>query len=331
MGASKGRAAAFLILLAMLALTSSAVAQGSEKDQPWKVGVSEETRDKANALFREGNSLLKESRFKDAVKVYDEAISIWDHPAIHYNLALALMSLDSPIRAHEALENALRFEGRALESDKLNDARTHFKWTRQQLATVELSAAQEGTMLLLNGKEVGSTANFVRIGWNTVTARKDGYVEQTKNKMLGPGESWKFEADMYTSDDVTRYRRRWAKWKPWAVFGGGAALLAIGGTTHSLAASGFKEYDDSIRKCGGCVPSSSQQSTHDNASLEQTIAFAAYGIGGAALLTGAYLIYANRAQAFRIDIKEQAVPSTELSLAPTVSRDGLGLSARLNF
>ncbi|MBL4634522.1 MAG: hypothetical protein JKY56_11655 [Kofleriaceae bacterium] len=331
MSASKVRLAVLGILLGILTVTSPAAAQKADKEQPWKKGVSEATRGKANALFRDANGLLKESRFKDAVKVYDQAIAIWDHPAIHYNLALALMSLDSPIRAHKALQNALRYDGHALESDKLNDARNHFKWTRQQLATIELSAAQEGTDLLLNGKEVGSTSMLVRIGWNTVTARKEGYIEQTKNKMLGPGESWKFEADMYTSDDVTRYRRRWAKWKPWAVLGSGAALLVVGGATHSLAAAGFTDYDDGIRNCGGCVPSSSLQSTKDNASLEQTFAFAAYGLGGAALLTGAYLVYANRAQAYRIDIKQQAVPSTELSFLPTVSRDGLGLSASLNF
>ncbi len=328
---SKARAVLMMLLMTMPAFAGSAIAQPSEESQPWKKGVSDATRKEANALFREGNALLKDSRFKEAVVVYDKAIAIWDHPAIHYNLALALMSLDSPIRAHEALEKALRFDGRALERDKLNDARTHFKWTRQQLATVELSAAQADTELLLNGKAVGATATLVRIGWNTVTARKEGYIEQTKNKMLGPGESWKFKADMYTSDDVTRYRRRWDTWKPWAVLGGGAALLALGGATHSLAASGFKEYDDGIRSCGGCVPSSSLQSTHDNADLEQTIAFAAYGLGGAALITGAYLVYANRAQAYRIDIKEQAVPSTELSVAPSISRDGLGLSATLSF
>ncbi len=61
--------------------------------------MSEATRKKANALFRDANALLKESRFQDAAKVYDEAITIGDHPAIHYNLALALMSLDSAMMA----------------------------------------------------------------------------------------------------------------------------------------------------------------------------------------------------------------------------------------
>ncbi|MCP4448147.1 MAG: hypothetical protein GY811_22840 [Myxococcales bacterium] len=322
-------------LLCSLALANSAAAAPGTGDQPWKVGVSDDARATANSLFREANKLLKESRFKEAIAVYEDAISAWDHPAIHYNLALALMSLDSPIRAHEALRNALRFEGSALESDKLNEAKTHLKWTRKQLATVELSAKLEGTVLLLNGQEVndssGTALRLVRIGWNTVTARKAGYVEQTMNKMLGPGESWKFEADMYTPDDVTRYRRNWAWWKPWAVVGGGTALVVLGGVSHSLASSEIATFDDDIIACGGCVPSAAQKSDRDTAKLEQTIAFASYGLGAAALVTGAYLVYANLEQSYRIDIKEQAVPSSELVLVPTISPDGLGLSASLNF
>jgi len=51
-------------------------------ERPWAVGVSTERQEAALAHLQEGNSLLKESLFLEAAKVYRKALSEWDHPGI---------------------------------------------------------------------------------------------------------------------------------------------------------------------------------------------------------------------------------------------------------
>jgi hypothetical protein len=63
-------------------------------DRPWVKGVSAADQSAAIELFHEGNGLLKESLFVQAAAKYREALHHWDHPGIHYNLALALLNLD---------------------------------------------------------------------------------------------------------------------------------------------------------------------------------------------------------------------------------------------
>ena len=66
----------------------------STPDRPWAKGVSPEAQKAADELFRQGNDLLRESLFVQAATKYREALRRWDHPGIHYNLALALLNLD---------------------------------------------------------------------------------------------------------------------------------------------------------------------------------------------------------------------------------------------
>src|SRR6476659_855341 len=74
-----------------------------EPERPWARGVPKDRQAKAIALFREGNGALKESLFPKAAALYRDALQVWDHPAVHYNLALALVNLDQPLEVHEHL------------------------------------------------------------------------------------------------------------------------------------------------------------------------------------------------------------------------------------
>src|SRR3954454_2214857 len=76
-------------------------------ERPWVLGVSAVEQKAALNLFREGNALLKESLFVQAAAKYREALRHWNHPGIHYNLALALLNLDQPVEVYKQLETAL--------------------------------------------------------------------------------------------------------------------------------------------------------------------------------------------------------------------------------
>jgi hypothetical protein len=330
----------FVVIVGLLVALGGSRAFAQEEDEgekPWAVGVSEEDQAEANRLFREANTLLKDSLFVESVTKYRAALEHWNHPAIHYNLALALMNLDQPINVFQSLEKAMIHGADALGQDKFEAAQRYQKLVEKQIAKVEISCDEAGVAVILDGKQVftspGSHTELVRIGEHTVVARKQGYVTQNETRMLGPGDQLKLDIKMYTPEDMTRYRRKWPVWKPYAVVGGGAAVVVFGGIMHALAKSGFSDFDDGIRECGGCVPSDSLQSKRDGARTKQTIAIVSYVIGAAVLGAGGYLAYMNRAQPYRVDLENQGPKggAGRISVTPTVSPDGLGVQAGFRF
>ena len=76
-------------------------------ERPWAVGVSAEQQKTALAKFRQANELLNNGLFARAAESYKAALESWKHPAIHYNLALALMNVDQPIEAYESLQKSI--------------------------------------------------------------------------------------------------------------------------------------------------------------------------------------------------------------------------------
>src|SRR5688572_19576301 len=74
--------------------------------RPWAAGVSAENQRIALEKFRQANTVLNDGLWANAAKLYREALQKWDHPAIHYNLALALLNLDQPIEVYDSLQKA---------------------------------------------------------------------------------------------------------------------------------------------------------------------------------------------------------------------------------
>ena len=85
--------------------------------RPWARGVSEQNQRRANELVQEGNALIKESFFAQAVAKYREALEHWDHPGVHYNLALALLTLDEPVATHRHLSEAMKYGAAPIGQD----------------------------------------------------------------------------------------------------------------------------------------------------------------------------------------------------------------------
>src|SRR5689334_8622895 len=93
-----------LVTILLIAMTSVAFAE-----QPWETGISKTQRDKANALFAEGNQLFAQQAHQPAIEKYKEALKEWDHPLIRFNMAVSLVRLDRILEAAETLDAALRF------------------------------------------------------------------------------------------------------------------------------------------------------------------------------------------------------------------------------
>src|ERR1043166_665548 len=49
------------------------------ENTPWSRGVSEASQQRALELFRDGNVYLEQSKYTEAVALYEQALSSWDH------------------------------------------------------------------------------------------------------------------------------------------------------------------------------------------------------------------------------------------------------------
>jgi hypothetical protein len=325
------------MLLALAALWAPPVAAQESRageERPWAKGVPPEKQRQALEVFRAGNALLKESVFVRAAEKYREALALWDHPAIHYNMALALLNLDQPIEVHEHLVAAIRYGAAPLDAEKFENAKSYKTLIEKQLARVELTCDTPGAAVTLNGQVLfvgpGRYEGMVRPGKHTLVATKDGYLPTDMSRTLLPGEMTRLDMRVYTAEELTRYRRHWSAWKPWALLGAGAALAAGGGLVHLQAQSSFQDFDAGIQVCGGCVPDPALADKRARGDNMQKLAFGTYAVGGAALVTGAVLVYLNQPQAYRIAPGEVS-SEQQLTVAPLLGGGERGVVATFRF
>jgi hypothetical protein len=308
-----------------------------EDDRPWAKGVSQAEQQAALDLFNEGNSLLRDALFPKAVEKYRQALEHWDHPAIHYNLALALVNLDQPVEMYEALDKAMAFGAAPLDADKFDRAKGYKILVEKQLALVEYSIATPGAVVVFDGKEVltgpGTWSSRVRAGEHSVIARAPGSSPTQLNQRIGGGEVSRLDLKLFTDAELTRYKRRYPKWLPWAVTGAGVALVGAGGLLHVSAKNGFADYDAAVRDCaaanpaGGCMPDSSVFDKKSSAETKQTIAVTMYAAGALAIAGGVVLIILNQPSSYRIDPFAETEKQPAVSVTPLVTPDLAGVAA----
>jgi len=277
-------------------------------DRPWAKGVSPERQAAALARLQEGNALLKESLFLAAARKYREALTEWDHPGIHYNLALALLNVDQPVEVYQQLESAIQYGPGPLEPEKLEHAKGYLKLIEKQVAPVDVRCDVAGAEVSLDGQPVfrapGRYQSLVRAGVHTVMASKDGYTPTVRTETLVSGRPTTLQLKLYTSGELIDYRRRWPLWRPVAVTVLGGLLLATGAVMTFEARDRFKSYDDQVRaQCamGGCPAASPFADLKDQGNTFQRAAVIAYSVGGAMVATGVLLLIVDRSVPYRVD------------------------------
>lgn len=301
-------------------------------ERPWAKGISQADQDASLALFGEGNALLKESIFVQAVEKYRQALARWNHPAIHYNLALALMNLDQPVEVHEHLVAALRFGPAPLEKEKYEYARNYKTLVEKQLARVDITCATPGATVTLDGQTLfvapGRYEALVRPGAHSISATMAGYVPSDQSRTLLPGETTTLDLKLFTSDDLIRYKRRWSAAMPWLVMGAGVAVA--GGSTflHLQSRDHFRAFESGIAECGGCVPPTAVADERSQGNLMQTGAIAGYAVGGAVIVTGAVLAVLNQPKPYRIEPGQEAAT---VQVTPLLGAGSGGAVATFRF
>ncbi len=289
--------------------------------RPWASGVSEDRQQRAMQLFREANSHHNDGLFVKAAELYRKALEAWDHPAINYNLALSLMNLDRPMDVEVSLQKAIKYGAAPLAKDKFDHAKEYLLLIQQQLATVEVTCSKPGAKVSVDGKlvftvgpngEGGAFKSRVKIGKHTFVAEKPGYNAEIEAPFIGPGETFRIELKLYTAEELTRTKRRWnATWLPYAVIGGGVAMGLAGAGLELSANSSYQGFDDAVAKCvadsgamSACASSSDLQGMRDSGDTKKMLGYVAYGVAGAAVVTGAVMLYLNRGTSYQITADE---------------------------
>ncbi|MEZ4402932.1 MAG: hypothetical protein R3B06_23120 [Kofleriaceae bacterium] len=311
----------------------------SGDERPWADGVSQAEQQTAVVLFGEGNKLLRDSLFPKAVAKYQEALGHWKHPAIYYNLALALVNLDQPLQILEALDHAMEYGAAPLDADKFDRAKGYKLLVEKQIGQVEYTLSVAGAKLVLDGKEVftgpGTYSARVRAGEHTVVARAEGYTPVPLTVKILGGTTSAITIPMYTDAELTRESRKMPNWVPYSVLGAGVVVASVGGLLHNSAKGNFDSYDQAVSTCastdptGGCstLPGG-VAAMKASAESNQRLAFTAYAVGGAAVVAGVVLVILNRPHTYRIDPTRGAA---DLALTPVVGRDLSGLALSGSF
>jgi len=306
------RAGTIVCVVALCAMSARASAQPAldvsspDRPRPWAAGVSKAEQAAALELYVAGNHEFAESRHVQALARYKLAIQHWDHPAIHYNMVVCLISLDQPVEARDHLERSLAYGAGPLGEDAYQQAMTYRKLLDAQLSHVRLSCPEPGAEVTLDGKLLftgpGAAERFVLPGTHQVAATKPGRQPAFETLTLTAGKQTTRELQpSIERRSQPRMVRRWSTWTPWTMLGGGVALLGSGALAYALAARNISTYDADVHaRCPkGCnaekfASFTDLQQRKDRAGTEQRVAFSLLPAGGVAVVVGVVVLVLNQ-------------------------------------
>jgi PEGA domain len=163
----------------------------------WAAGVSAREQAIAREIHLAGNKEFVESRYAQALLKYKEAIRHWDHPAIRFNMAVALINLDRPVDAKDNLERSLLHGVAALGADAHGQALTYRKLLDAQLVHLTIACEEPGATVTLDGKFLftgpGNTQEIALPGEHQVVTTKAGFVTSSETFTLVAGRSYEIK------------------------------------------------------------------------------------------------------------------------------------------
>ena len=293
------------ILVALVLLCGLAHA---DDGKPWAQGVISptSTRSEAFDLYAEGNAFFEHDRYKEALEKYDEAIKVWDHPAIRYNAAVCLINLERWIDAYDYLTAAMRFGEEPLGHDLFRQAQTHMKTVGKEVAELEVKCEEPGAQVSLDGQVLftapsHATKRVLTRDPHQIVAEKNGYQTETRAIRLEPGKPTVLVLEMRPLPAHRALVRRWDKWKPWAIAASGAGVALIGVGFALVSSSDFSKYDQEAANNFSAwmgtdksmPPMSPDRSLHDSGARDANIAYGALAVGGAVAVTGFVMVLLN--------------------------------------
>lgn len=320
------------MLALLLAGVTAARAQPGAGARAWDVGVPAADRRAAEALFGHAVELHEQLLRAQAVARYEQALALWENPYIRWNLALLMNDMGQHLRAYEHLERALAWGPEALGRDdwaKLAGMRRML--LAERLAVIEARCDQPGAALALDGKPwfrgPGAARRVVLPGEHVLTASKPGHFPLARTIILPAGS--RGAVTVWLSIDGIVVQRRWARWQPWVVVGGGAAVALVGAGLERAARSDLAEARRTLaRRCAGavtCDPATPR--AHGRGVFQRRVAAGALAMAGAITAAGLVLAYLNQPRVYRTEDRG----GSAFDLVPMAAPDAAGVAARFRF
>lgn len=306
------------------------------KERPWAKGVSASKQERALEEFRKGNERFANSDYVASVEFYRKGLAFWDHPALHGNLAVALIRLEQPLDAFRHIQLALRWDHAPLDSHVYEQLVTSRQLLESQLAQVVVNCHDAGNAsVTLDGVFFTECPidrhQYTIAGAHDLVARKSGHLTMVKRFTATPGKVSSINVSLVPLTEAVTFERRFSPWKSWTVAGAGAGLTLLGLGLSLKANSTIDNYDSEIdRLCpNGCLQNDIPQTVSalkSRASVEDSIALGSFVLGGIGLAVGASLLYYNRPRRVEVDADGRRV-----SVRPLLSTSSAGVSASFDF
>ena len=309
---------------------------------PWEKGVRSTDKTKALAIFQAANKAYGGFEFQRAVALYERALKIWQHPRIHGNMVSALIRLEKFEEALTHLEKALAYGDKPFEPEIYTALVNNQKLISNILTRITVSCRLEGAQITLDGEQLlncpGKVSKVVRVGAHKLVAEKAGYLVTTKDVSPTSNEELQVLIDPRPIERSTVLERRWPRHVPWVVTGTGVVVATVGVPFLLRALDNRDEYEIAFaRFCtgkgsGGCTEQEFRQSDDFDdyrgrvraQRWQKVVATSAFAVGGAAIITGAIMVYLNQPRAIRL------TPET-VSITPWLSTQTPGVTATFRF
>lgn len=295
----------FASLPALVAIVVICAASPAFAEEPeWYRGVPKATQGQASDLFRKGNGHFEQNEYARAAELYEQAVALWDHPGIHFNLAVSLVNLDRVLEAYDHLQAALRFGPKGLEKTRYQDAQTYKRLLEGRLVPLSVETTQDGVEVTLDGKPIQSGAGRAQLtvlpGIHALVATKPGFETLTKSLTLVGGAPVVERVVLSPRQRQVRLERRYRTWVPWTIAGIGAGVALLGGGALVLARAHEREFETQFAsECPlGCRWEEPGKNVdwklHDRAEIEHVTGLGLASLGGGLVLTGLIMVALNQ-------------------------------------
>jgi hypothetical protein len=270
--------------------------------QPWTVGVTDDQKTKAKLLLDEGNALLIDKKYVEALEKYTEAVGVWDHPAIRFNMVRCEVFLDRIVEASDNLEKALKYGAAPLEETVYQEALSFQRLLANQIGTVEVECGQSDVALTLDGKPLATCptkqTRKLRTGAHQIVGKKQGLLTKTVELDVFGGKTDTISITLDPLAKGARVVHRYPGYVPWVVFAAGAAFAATGTVLQVSARSEMDSYDALVdQRCGTRCEAAEISDIADikrGAERRSQVGVSMIAIGSAGVVAGAVLLYLNR-------------------------------------
>jgi hypothetical protein len=312
-----------LALLVGLALSGQARA-----DAPWAVGVTDEQKAQAKTALDEGNLLLLNKQYAEALAKYQTALAAWDHPAIRFNIVRCLIQLDRLVEATDNLKLTLKYGAAPLDEAIYNEALGYEKLLATQVGELVVACDQSGVKITLDGKAIGTcpTSSSQRVvpGTHQIVGIKQGLLTRTLDVQIVGGKQQTIAVKLDPLGQNVRLVHRWGAWVPWTVFAAGFGIAGAGALLALAARGDMDNYDRILAEQCSVVPCTDAQlapydSLRSSAELQNRIAVGVMIAGATTVVVGGVMLYLNRGRAVQLDA------------APTADRSGATVGLRGQF